>query len=144
MKPEAIFVNVGRGAVVHEESLFNALKSGLLSHLFFSLRLPLLFSPLSSLINNCKLGHLGGAAIDVWYNYNYGVSYTENKYNPGNFPFHELPNVIMYELVLSPSPIHNNHIFIFKFHVFIFYTMTSSNLFYPSGVLIGLAPWLIH
>jgi phosphoglycerate dehydrogenase-like enzyme len=67
MKKGSVFINVGRGAVVHEEALYNALKSG----------------------------HLGGAAIDVWYNYNYGVSVKENKCNPGNFPFHELPNIVM-------------------------------------------------
>eukprot|EP00026_Physarum_polycephalum_P013108 Phypoly_transcript_13478.p1 GENE.Phypoly_transcript_13478~~Phypoly_transcript_13478.p1 ORF type:complete len:337 (+),score=46.95 Phypoly_transcript_13478:35-1045(+) len=67
MKKGTIFVNVGRGAVVHEEALYNALKSG----------------------------HLGGAAIDVWYNYNYALPISENKSNPGNFPFHELPNVVL-------------------------------------------------
>jgi phosphoglycerate dehydrogenase-like enzyme len=64
MKPTALLVNVARGPVVDEEALFCALSAG----------------------------SLGGAAIDVWYDYpSPGSSFRL----PSRFPFSELGNVIM-------------------------------------------------
>jgi len=62
----AIVVNVGRGSVLDEEALYNALKDG----------------------------KLGGAGIDVWYQYPRTVEARTNT-APSRFPFHELDNVIM-------------------------------------------------
>lgn len=64
----AIIVNIGRGPIVDEYALYEALKSG----------------------------HLGGAGLDVWYNY---PTSTENRAQtmPSNAPLHEIDS-----LVLSP------------------------------------------
>ncbi|MBK03575.1 MAG: hydroxyacid dehydrogenase [Deltaproteobacteria bacterium] len=62
----ALLVNVGRGDVVQEEPLFQALKSG----------------------------HLFGAGLDVWYNY--PSSEAERAHTPpSNMPFHTLDNVVL-------------------------------------------------
>lgn len=60
-----IIVNVARGPVINEKSLFNALKKKTIE----------------------------GAAIDVWYNY-HPKSKSKKKF-PYNYPFHELDNVIL-------------------------------------------------
>lgn len=62
----AILVNVGRGMVVEQKALYDALKSG----------------------------HLFGAGIDVWYNYPQSVEVRQNT-PPADYPFHELDNVVM-------------------------------------------------
>ena len=64
-----LVVNIGRGDVVNEESMYNALKE-----------------------NN-----IAGAAIDVWYNYNPTPHENGRKYpyNFHKFPFHELDNIIL-------------------------------------------------
>ena len=64
MKSNAVLINVSRGGVVEEQALFNALKSGT----------------------------IGGAIIDVWYNYNQPG---EDEVWPSNLPFQELDNVIL-------------------------------------------------
>jgi phosphoglycerate dehydrogenase-like enzyme len=58
-------INVGRGKVIEEEALYNALKKE----------------------------SLKGAALDVWYNYP-GKDRKEPVF-PSKFPFHELPNVVL-------------------------------------------------
>lgn len=65
LKPGCIVVNVGRGKTVDEEAFYIALRDG----------------------------HLGGAGIDVWYEYK--RSGDEEPFYPSNFPFHELHNVVM-------------------------------------------------
>lgn len=65
MKRDSYLVNVSRGPIVQEEALYNALKCGLIA----------------------------GAAIDVWYRYPEGEQVTPCA--PSNYPFGELPNVIM-------------------------------------------------
>ena len=70
MKPNVIIVNVGRGATINEEKLYNALKDK----------------------------RIRGAAIDVWYNYPERRSPEKQEplpCYPSKFPFHELKNVIM-------------------------------------------------
>ncbi|CAN5788422.1 2-hydroxyacid dehydrogenase [soil metagenome] len=62
----ALVVNVGRAAVFDEDALFEALASG----------------------------HLGGAALDVWYRYPEGPE-ARRDFPPANRPFWELPNVLM-------------------------------------------------
>jgi phosphoglycerate dehydrogenase-like enzyme len=64
MKSNAVLINVSRGGVVEEEALYNALKSN----------------------------SIGGAIIDVWYNYNQPG---EDEVWPCNFPFQELDNIIL-------------------------------------------------
>lgn len=65
IKQGAILVNVGRGKTIDEEGLYEVLKSK----------------------------HLGGAAIDTWYNY---ISSTDSEpFYPSRFPFQELDNIIM-------------------------------------------------
>lgn len=61
-----LIVNVSRGEIIDEESLFNALQEK----------------------------SIKGAAIDVWYNYN-PESNQEGKKFPFNFPFHTLDNIIL-------------------------------------------------
>lgn len=61
----ALVVNVGRGPVIHEEALYNALASG----------------------------HLGGAGLDVWWNY--PKSEQAGPHWPSAYPFQSLPNVVM-------------------------------------------------
>jgi phosphoglycerate dehydrogenase-like enzyme len=66
MPPGGILVNVGRGAVVDQQSLYQALNDG----------------------------HLAAAGLDVWYNYpdsEASRSYTA----PADYPFQELDQVIM-------------------------------------------------
>lgn len=60
-----IIVNVARGPIINEKSLYNALKKKTIS----------------------------GAAIDVWYNYNPEAE--DKKKYPYTYPFHELDNVIL-------------------------------------------------
>jgi len=64
--PEGLLINVGRGPVIREEDLYTALKEK----------------------------SLGGAGIDVWYNYEPESNEDGKKY-PFNFPFQELDNVIL-------------------------------------------------
>jgi len=63
---DALLVNVGRGVIINEESLFNALKDKTIA----------------------------GAAIDVWYDYRPKPDEHERKY-PYNYPFQELDNVLL-------------------------------------------------
>jgi phosphoglycerate dehydrogenase-like enzyme len=62
----ALLVNVGRGAIIDEAALYQALKSGQLS----------------------------AAGLDVWYNYPRDEAAQTNT-PPSHFPFHELDNVVM-------------------------------------------------
>jgi phosphoglycerate dehydrogenase-like enzyme len=62
----ALLVNVGRGAIVAEAALYDALKSG----------------------------HLAAAGLDVWYNYPRDEAAQTNT-PPSQFPFHELDNVVL-------------------------------------------------
>lgn len=61
--PDGVIVNVGRGPLIVEEALYEALSSGA----------------------------VGGAAIDVWYQYPDASGYGK----PSAFPFEDLPNVLM-------------------------------------------------
>jgi phosphoglycerate dehydrogenase-like enzyme len=63
-KPGALLINVGRAAIVDEDALYDALKED----------------------------HLGGAALDVWWQY---PTAGEPDRRPSRRPFHELPNVLM-------------------------------------------------
>ena len=62
----ALLVNVGRGAIVDEEALYEALRDG----------------------------RLAAAGIDVWYAYPTDEASRSNT-APSKFPFHELDNVVM-------------------------------------------------
>lgn len=63
MKPDAVVINVSRGAVIDERALYEALRDRT----------------------------IGGAVIDAWYRYP-----TDNlEARPSQFPFHELPNLLM-------------------------------------------------
>lgn len=64
MKSTGVLINVSRGGVVEEQALYNALESK----------------------------SIGGAVIDVWYNYNQPG---EKEVWPSNFPFQNLDNVIL-------------------------------------------------
>jgi phosphoglycerate dehydrogenase-like enzyme len=64
--PNGYFINVGRGPVVNEEALYEALKN--------------------------KTIH--SAAIDVWYNYRAEADGQDRIY-PYQFPFHELDNIVL-------------------------------------------------
>lgn len=64
MKNTGVLINVSRGGVVDEEALYNALKTH----------------------------SIGGAVIDVWYNYNQPG---EDDVWPCNLPFQDLDNVIL-------------------------------------------------
>jgi phosphoglycerate dehydrogenase-like enzyme len=67
LMPEgAILVNVGRGLVIDQEALYEALKSG----------------------------KLHSAGIDVWYNYPSDEDSRANT-PPADYPFHELENIVM-------------------------------------------------
>ena len=63
MKRSAVLINIGRAQVVDEEALFQALESG----------------------------RLGGATLDVWYQY--PESAADSQARPARFPFDRLPNV---------------------------------------------------
>ncbi len=60
----AIIVNIGRGAIIHEQALYEALRDH----------------------------RIHGAGLDVWWQYPDG---SDNPCFPSQFPFHELPNVVM-------------------------------------------------
>ena len=64
MKPGALLINVARAAIVDEDALYAALKDG----------------------------HLGGAALDVWWQY---PTQAEPERRPSHRPFYELPNVLI-------------------------------------------------
>ncbi|MBN1591916.1 MAG: hypothetical protein JW941_01560 [Candidatus Coatesbacteria bacterium] len=64
--PDGLFLNFGRGGVVDEKSLYNALKEKVIA----------------------------GAALDVWYNYT-PVADEGGRTAPYNYPFHELDNVVL-------------------------------------------------
>jgi phosphoglycerate dehydrogenase-like enzyme len=63
MKPTAVIINVARGKVIDEAALYEALKAR----------------------------RIGGAVIDVWYNYN---APGEPEVRPANHPFEELDNIL--------------------------------------------------
>ncbi len=63
---KGLIINVSRGEIINEESLFNALQEKIIL----------------------------GAAIDVWYNYT-PEGDKEGKKFPFNFPFHTLDNIIL-------------------------------------------------
>jgi phosphoglycerate dehydrogenase-like enzyme len=64
MKPTAFLINIGRAGILDEEALFTALKDN----------------------------KIGGAAIDVWWQY---PTADEPNRRGSRLPFHELPNLIM-------------------------------------------------
>jgi len=64
--PSGFLVNVGRGAVVDEQALFEALRDR----------------------------RIAGAAIDVWYDYRPEPD-DEGRRRPHRYPFHELDNVVL-------------------------------------------------
>jgi phosphoglycerate dehydrogenase-like enzyme len=64
MKPTAFLINIGRAGILDEEALYDALKSGA----------------------------IGGAALDVWWQY---PTAAEPNRHGSRLPFHELPNVIL-------------------------------------------------
>jgi phosphoglycerate dehydrogenase-like enzyme len=64
MQPSAFLINIARGQVVDEDALYAALRDG----------------------------RLGGAALDVWWQYPDGA---EPNRRGSLYPFHELPNVIV-------------------------------------------------
>jgi phosphoglycerate dehydrogenase-like enzyme len=66
LPPEAVLVNVSRGAVVDEAALYRALASG----------------------------ELHGAGLDVWWQYP-GSEEERSATSPSAYPFHELDNVVM-------------------------------------------------
>jgi len=66
MPPGGILVNVGRGAVVDQQSLYRALIDG----------------------------HLAAAGLDVWYNYPDSEAERSHTF-PADYPFHELDQVVM-------------------------------------------------
>lgn len=63
---KSLLVNVARGTIVDEKSLYDSLKKNI----------------------------IGGAALDVWYNYNPDKDKKGREY-PFKYPFHELNNLIM-------------------------------------------------
>lgn len=62
----AVVMNIGRGNLIEEKALYDLLKSG----------------------------HIAAAGLDVWYNYPKTVESRAATF-PGNFPFHELDNVVL-------------------------------------------------
>ncbi|MFH2103495.1 MAG: 2-hydroxyacid dehydrogenase [Chloroflexota bacterium] len=66
MPAGSLLVNVGRGSIVDQAALYHALKAG----------------------------HLGGAGLDVWYNYP-ADEISRAATQPSDYPFHELDNVVM-------------------------------------------------
>ena len=67
MKPTAVIINVGRGATIQEEALFEA----------------------------CRDRRIGGAIIDTWYQYPEQSQAAEVRFPASRFPFRDLDNVIM-------------------------------------------------
>lgn len=65
--PEGVLINVGRGPLVEEDALYDALLTG----------------------------RLGAAAIDVWYRYPDAATGNGAVCAPSELPFAELPNVLM-------------------------------------------------
>ncbi len=65
MKPDAYIINPARGPIIEESALYNALKDG----------------------------KIGGAALDVWWQYPDGPD--DHTTRPSKYPFHELDNVLM-------------------------------------------------
>ncbi len=63
MKPDGVIINVSRGAVIDEKALYDALEQKT----------------------------IGGAVIDVWYNY---IKPDEPQPKPTNYPFEKLDNLI--------------------------------------------------
>jgi len=74
MKPDSVIINVGRGRVIDEEALYQALKDR----------------------------SIGGAVLDVWYNY---IGNDNKDVWPCNYPFQDLDNVILsaHESAASPE-----------------------------------------
>jgi phosphoglycerate dehydrogenase-like enzyme len=66
MPQGAVLVNIGRGPIVEQGALYQALKDG----------------------------HLRGAGLDVWYNYPPDESARANT-PPADYAFHELENIVM-------------------------------------------------
>jgi phosphoglycerate dehydrogenase-like enzyme len=66
LPPQAVLVNVGRGPVVDEQALYEALQAG----------------------------RLYAAGLDVWYHYPESEAARADT-PPAKHPFHELPNVVM-------------------------------------------------
>jgi phosphoglycerate dehydrogenase-like enzyme len=64
MKPTGVLINVARGRIVDEDALWDALSGG----------------------------RIGGAILDVWYNYNQPG---QPEVHPANHPFETLPNVLL-------------------------------------------------
>ena len=65
--PDGVLINVGRGPLVDENALYDALLTG----------------------------RIGAAAIDVWYRYPDAANGTGGLCAPSELPFAELPNVLM-------------------------------------------------
>lgn len=65
LPPQAVIVNVGRGPVIDQKALYEALKDG----------------------------RLYGAALDVWYHY--PTRGKGDPLPPADYPFHELDNVVL-------------------------------------------------
>jgi phosphoglycerate dehydrogenase-like enzyme len=66
MPPESILVNIGRGLIVQEKELYEAIKNG----------------------------RIGGAGLDVWYNYPQDEQSRTSTF-PSEYPFGELDNVVL-------------------------------------------------
>ena len=66
LPPKAVLVNVGRGPIVDEEALYEALRDGTLR----------------------------AAGLDVWYNYPADETLRSNT-PPSTYPFHELDNMVL-------------------------------------------------
>lgn len=66
LPPKAVLVNIGRGRIVDEAALYEALRDG----------------------------HLHAAGLDVWYSYPPDKE-ARADWSPSAYPFHELDNVIM-------------------------------------------------
>ena len=64
MKPDGVLINVARGGIVEEDALYDALSQR----------------------------RIGGAILDVWYNYNRPAA---PEVWPSNRPFHELDNTLL-------------------------------------------------
>lgn len=67
MKADAVIINVGRGATIDEQALFEA----------------------------CRDRRIGGAVIDTWYSYPSQNADPAVLHQPSRFSFHELDNVVM-------------------------------------------------